>query len=101
MQAPTLYRWFAGSGRPIHLDITLDDAKACSHPGQCDADVAELINLDRISQQLDAWDPGALAGELHEYGAWDWPELENHEDNIQRMVWIACCDVVENPSDYA
>lgn len=95
------FTWFAGSGRPINLRLTLDEAQSCSHPGQCDADVDELLLLEGISAQVSTWDPETLQAELAEYGAWDEEDLADHEANIKRMVWIACNDVAENPEYYS
>lgn len=97
---PTL-TWQAGSGRRLSLTLTLDDAEGCSHPGRCDPDVSDLMSLDRINQQLESWDPQELSAELAEYGAWDSTELADREANLTRMVWLACCDVAENPDDYS
>ena len=96
------FTWSAGSGRPISLRLTLDEAQSCSHPGQCDADIDYLLLSDGISAQVSTWDPETLRAELAEYGAWDWDEeeLADHEENTRRMVWLACCDVAENPKDY-
>lgn len=93
------FEWMAGSGRKLSLSITLEHAKMCSHPGQCDADVEWLIERV-VGSQVDQWDPDTLKAELDEYGAWEDSGLSDHETNVQRMVWIACCDVAENPSDY-
>ena len=94
------FTWFAGSGRPINLRLTLEEAESCSHPGNCEADVKELLLTDGISAQVATWDPETLRAELAEYGAWDEEELADHEENTRRMVWLACCDVAENPKDY-
>ena len=94
------FTWCAGSGRPLSLRLTLDEAQSCSHPGQCDADVDGLLLLEGISAQVETWDPETLRAELAEYGAWNEEELADHEENTRRMVWLACCDVAENPKDY-
>jgi hypothetical protein len=94
------YLWQAGSGRPLTLRLSLDDAQSCSHQGWCDQDVADLLRLDRIIDQVAMWEPEILAAELGEYGAWDVSELTDHDTNVERMIWIACCDVSENPDDY-
>lgn len=96
----TAHTWEAGSGR-LSLDLTLDDARSCSHPGQCDDDVAWLQSLPRIQEQTNAWDPETLKAELAEYGAWNGDELSDHGANVTRMVWVACCDVAEQPEVYA
>ena len=94
-----LYTWFAGSGRDLSLTLTLDDARSCCHQGPCDDDVEYLQRS--ITDQTDQWDAEELAAELEEYGAWDGAELSDHEENVTRMVWLACNDVTENPADYA
>ena len=37
---------------------------------------------------------------LSEYGAWDADELANHDDNLERIVWLAANDVAEDPGTY-
>jgi hypothetical protein len=77
------------------LRITLLDAKKCSHAGQCDNDVLQLMQKPYIKKQLATLDPLQLSKELNEYGAWDEIQLSNHQDNLMRWVWISCCDILE------
>lgn len=86
--------WSTGSGR-IELNITKSIAAKCSHSGSCDADVKEAIQLAAIKKQLSKIDPKLLADELDEYGAWSEEELNNHEENKERLLWIACGDILE------
>lgn len=87
--------WFTtGSGR-IELRMTMAQAQSASHPGPCDSDVMELSKVPAIAEQLNAIDPKLLASELREHGAWDEDELANHAENIQRLLWIAASDIVE------
>jgi hypothetical protein len=87
--------WFtSGSGR-IELQMTLQQARTASHPGMCDGDVRDLSRDPAIRAQLDALDPVILAAELREYGAWDARELADHEQNLQRILWIAAGDITE------
>ena len=83
-----------GSGR-IELDIDMDVADSCSHPGPCDADVAEALEYPEIKAQFDKIDPAILAEELKEWGAWDTEELKDHEENKARLLWIACSSIME------
>lgn len=86
--------WTSSSGR-IGLDITLTQARAAAHPGPCDADVLALPQVPAIRRQLDEISPAQLAAELREYGAWSDQELADHEQNLQRLLWLACGDLVE------
>lgn len=91
--------WFSTSSGRIELEITLPDAKSASHQGQCDDDVLELSKVPYIAEQLEKIDPKLLADELREYGAWDDEELADHAQNLQRILWLACGDIVEENAD--
>ena len=86
--------WTSSSGR-IELNITKRQAAGASHQGQCDMDVAELCLVPAIARQLRAIGPAMLREELSEYGAWDAVELADHAQNLHRLVWLACGDVVD------
>jgi hypothetical protein len=77
------------------IKMTMEQAKTCSHSGPCDADVLELSKEKAIARQIKKIDPIALAKELAEYGAWNAYELANHEQNIQRILWIAAGNIVD------
>lgn len=86
--------WSTGSGR-IELRIPRTQADAASHPGPCDADVLALSKHPAIARQLAALDPALVATELNEYGTWEPDELADHEQNLQRLLWIAAGDISE------
>ena len=71
-------------------------AQSASHQGQCDDDVMALSNNRKIRRQLERISPEVLRKELAEYGAWDEQELADHGQNLQRILWIAAGDIVEN-----
>jgi len=84
----------SGSGR-IELQITKKQAGIGSHSGQCDNDIAYLRTLPAIKRQLAKLDPDTLKKELSEYGAWDDEQLNDHDENLTRILWIACGDIQE------
>jgi len=86
--------WASSSGR-IELVINPDDALACAHPGPCDDDVYQLSQTAHMVEQLQKLDRALVASELREWGAWDSDELADHEQNLQRLLWVACCEIVE------
>jgi hypothetical protein len=88
--------WFTSSHGTIEIEMTMAQAQSASHQGQCDDDVQALSNNRKIRRQLERIDTVALRKELAEYGAWDDQELADHEQNIQRILWIAAGDIVEN-----
>jgi hypothetical protein len=87
--------WTESSGR-LELALSSDQAARGYHSGACDSDIAALMQDPGVSAQLLAFDPLLVAAALKEYGAWDSLELENHAANLERLLWIACGDLVDN-----
>lgn len=81
------------------LNITKKIANLGYHSGDCTEDIERIIELPEIKQQLKKIDKEQLKKELYDYGAWDDLELENHEANLQRILWIACGDIVDGKYD--
>jgi hypothetical protein len=92
-------QWYSSSSGRIELQISLSDAESASHQGQCDDDVKALSQVPYIAEQLAKIDPELLRSELKEYGAWDDSELADHDQNRQRLLWLACGDIVEQESN--
>ncbi len=88
--------WFTSSHGTIEIEMTMAQAQSATHPGQCDADVMALSQHRKIRRQLERIDPEVLRKELREYGAWDDEDLADHAQNLQRILWIAAGDIVEN-----
>ena len=86
--------WTSSSGR-IELNITKAQAAQGSHQGQCDNDVFLVSQEPSIRRQLNKIEPALLREELRGYGAWDEEELTDHAQNLQRLLWLACGDIVE------
>ena len=95
------YYWYDGSGRICLYFPTLDDAQYCAHQGDCLPEVQETMGMDWMAPQLAEVDPDDLRRHLAEYGAWDEDELSSHDDNLERLVWLAANDVAEDPETYA
>lgn len=87
-------RWCSSSGR-IEIQMTKAQAASASHQGQCDDDVFALSLEPKIARQLAKIDPEKLRIELAEYGAWDDDELLDHVQNLQRVLWVAACDITD------
>lgn len=79
----------------FELEMTMEQARSASHPGQCDEDVADLCKNPKIRRQLAKIPDDKLAAELREYGAWNDEELQDRETNELRIVWLAAEDIVE------
>lgn len=79
----------------FEIKMTKAQAESASHPGQCDSDVAALLQLPEIKRQLAKIPDATLTEELKEYGAWDDGELQDRADNESRIIWLAACDITE------
>jgi len=75
------------------LDIPEILADWVDHPGDCEKDLVKMMQLEEIQTELNKIDPENLRKELKEYGAWTEEELSNHNDNLMRILWIACCNI--------
>ncbi len=83
--------WTSTTGR-IDLEMTAEQAASVHHSGQCDDDVLALSKVPAIAEQLAKINETVLKEVLSEYG---FEELEVHEQNLQRLVWLAGCDIDE------
>ena len=92
---PSNKEWFSTSSGRIELEIDADDAESCSHSGDCEEDIEALMYKPYIKNQLEKLDPKVVKRELKEYGAWNDDELNDHEMNLVRLLWIACGDIAE------
>ena len=77
------------------LDIPEILAVWVDHPGDCEKDLVKMMQLEEIQLELNRIDSENLRKELKEYGAWTEEELSNHNDNLMRILWIACCNINE------
>jgi len=75
------------------LNITKAVANECSRSGDNEYSVNYYMNLPKYKKQLLKLDKEQVRNELNEYGAWEDDELENHEDNLQRLFWLACGNI--------
>lgn len=86
---------YISSNGQIELQMTMEQAESVSHSGDCDDDVKELAKVPAIAEQLAKIDPAILSAELKEYGSWDETERADHDQNLQRLLWLAGCDIAE------
>jgi len=78
-----------------NLRLTFEDAKLCSHSGDCSNEVEYVMSKRYVKRQLKDIDVIQLRKELSGYGAWSNEELLDHSENLMRWVWISAGDIVE------
>ena len=88
--------WYMTSSGKIELKITREQAHIGSHQGKCDEAIAYLRTVPAIRRQLDKLNPQTVSDELAEHGAWDDEQLADHDENLSRLLWVACGDIVDN-----
>lgn len=88
--------WYTSGDGRFELQLTMEQAITGCHSGQCDLDIAFLRTQPEIKSQLDSLSAKAVADELKSSGAYEDYELLNHDDNLTRILWFACSDIVEN-----
>jgi hypothetical protein len=77
------------------LNITKAVAKECSRSGDNETSVNYYMSLPKYKKQLSKIDKEELINELTDYGAWDDDELQNHNNNLQRIFWLSCGNIVD------
>jgi len=75
------------------LNITKAVANECSKSGNNEYSVNYYMNLPKYRKQLDKLNKESVRAELNDLGAWEDDELENHEDNLQRLFWLSCGNI--------
>lgn len=77
------------------LDINVPDIKKVCTSGDNGYEVECLSKKPYIKKQTANLDKDNLAKELKEHGTWTDDELTDHEQNIQRWLWISAWDCYE------
>ena len=60
-----------------------------------DDDILALSKVPSIARQLKKLDPEQVRLELAEYGARNEEELQDHAQNLPRVLWLGVCDIWE------
>ena len=88
-------KYFYENGEYKEGSIPQECVDDCSHSGQCINDVeywVKKLGFDFNKEQGIDY--------LKAYGAWDDEQLLNHNDNKERVLWLACGDISDNQEFY-
>ncbi len=92
----------SGCGR-IELAIIFDDARSGMHQGRCDEDIAALMQVPYIAEQLAAISEDVAREVATEYGRNDYghgPEdMHDHQANLAYVLWMACGDIIDDEQE--
>lgn len=73
----------------------LDALRDCGAPG----DAEEAVKYVRRTFEITG-NPHDCRAYLRGYGAWDDEQLADHDSNLDRLVWLAGCDLREQGETY-
>jgi hypothetical protein len=91
--------WYTSSSGKVEIQLTMEQAERGGHSGSVDLDIAALRNVPEIKSQLEALSMDAVIEELFNSGAYDMEDLLDHDQNLSRILWFACGDIVEEYSE--
>jgi hypothetical protein len=79
--------------------MSLDQARKAYHSPQ-QAGVATLARVPEIARQLETIDPRELRQTLRSMfmGAYNSQDVVHHDRNLQRILWLACGDILYHES---
>lgn len=79
----------------FELNLPIAVVLSCSQPGKdASEDVkAALRRYPSLLADIRDLDPFLVREELSEYCAWDEEELADDEENAERLVWLAACEL--------
>lgn len=80
------------------LSLTSRDVNLIAQSGRNDDAVAFVKSKRYVKRQLKQIDPVSLSKELREHGAWDDEQLQDHEENLTRWIWMSAWDISERNS---
>lgn len=75
------------------IELPIEIVNMCPKSGAADTAISEMLKLQEVIAEVNGIDKEKLKLELREYGAWSESELNVHEDNITRILWIACGNI--------
>ena len=79
----------------LEIEMTLNQAESCSHPGDCEPDVRSLMEHTLIKRQRRKIAPELIRQELREWGSWSEEELAYDDSNWMRILWIGANNITE------
>jgi hypothetical protein len=83
----------------IELEIPRACIEDCSGPGDASDAVTYWLKRPEIATQFDGLTLLDTARMLYGYGAWEAEELADRDTNIQRLLWLACGQLYDDPNE--
>lgn len=91
--------WFCSSEGHIELGLTERQVLSVPRSGPADDAILALSKEPDVAAQLAKINPQKLVHELRGYGAWSGEELADHQQNLQRILWLAVGDIADDAAN--
>lgn len=88
-------KYWSDSSGVLTLSFTRAQVYSVPCQGSADEAVHRLSLMPSILIQFAFISDSSMRSILRPYGAWDDSELEDRQDNIHRLLWLACLDIQE------
>lgn len=82
-------------GNYLELEVPTFIVDLVPISGRADEAIDSIVSDTKVKPYLNNIDKEALRNELKEYGAWTNEELQDHQENIKRYLWIKILDYKE------
>jgi hypothetical protein len=87
--------WSSGCGR-IELPFFKKEYSTVPLIGHADDAVLALMKQPEIIKRFDKYDDDTIFKVVRPiFGDYEDDEIQDREDNIRRIIWIACCELQE------
>jgi hypothetical protein len=77
------------------IELPQDFIHSIPSQGRADESVSQIQHYYNIE-----CDEKDLITYLKSFGAWEDSELQNHDSNIDRLIWLACLDCQEQETNF-
>lgn len=75
-------------------DLTVDPPQECIEECSAGGDVLPAVQY-WVGQLEFSADVDGTRAYLQSTGGWELDELQDHATNLERLLWIVCCDIRE------
>ena len=84
------FNYLDSTGYELVRDLPEDCIAECSASGSVDSAIAYWKDKLGFDAPI-----GSTKAYLASIGSWETSDLQDHETNLERLLWLVCCDIKE------
>lgn len=88
--------WIGGDNGDLELELTEEQFMSIPRGQDCSPEVKIIRQDPKVEEQLKRMSVESVKTYLFHFCCWEDDELNDHEENLDRLVWLACEDIREN-----